>query len=121
VPDLVRRFLKGTGHGGADPEVNPLFWQPEELTGLNRQLVLVGAAEIALQEGKDWAGLCGKAGIGHKLVVEWAQLHVYAMGSRWVDPRVREKTDNLILDWISNCVRVEKSEVDGQRFRSLDQ
>ncbi|EXJ91708.1 hypothetical protein A1O3_00258 [Capronia epimyces CBS 606.96] len=107
VPMFVRMFL-GQGqsqHKGDSPDVNPLYRTPESLRYLNPQLVLVGAAEFTLQESKDWAALCLKAGVEHELVVEWGQLHVYALGSSFLDPEVRRKTDQKVVGWISRHIK----------------
>ncbi|ETN36649.1 uncharacterized protein HMPREF1541_08927 [Cyphellophora europaea CBS 101466] len=87
-----------------DFDVNPLYQQPGDIHGLNPQLILVGAGEFALQDSKDWAELCAKAGVKHRLVCEWGQLHIYAMGSTWLEPSVRRKTELSIVDWIAICV-----------------
>ena len=84
------------------PEVNPLYRHPTELAGLCPQLVLVGGAEFALYDSKRWAELCKSAGVECSLHVEWGQLHIYAMGSAFVLPAVRRKTDHRILEWISS-------------------
>ena len=74
-----------------DPEVNPLFSKPEELRRLHPQLILVGGAEFCHQDGRNLAVLWKKAGVRHELVAEWAQMHVYALGSALIEPAVREK------------------------------
>lgn len=103
VPRLARLFA---GSYELDsPEVSPLLRKPEELRGLCPQLILAGAAEFALSDSKAWARMCADAGVPHKLHVEWAQLHIYAMGSRFIDPHVRRRTDLQILHWIHSHVR----------------
>lgn len=102
VPLLAKQWLGGAAPD--DPDVNPLFRQPHELDGLNRQLILVGAGEFAMQEGKEWASLCDKAGIKKKLVLEYGQLHVYALGSAWLAPKVRRETEASIFDWMKDCI-----------------
>lgn len=102
TPDFAKKWLNGIDP--MSPDVNPLYRQPEELQGLNPQLMLVGAGEFALQEGKDWAALCKKAGIRHRLVCEWGQLHIYALGSAWLAPDVRRRTDESIMDWMRLCL-----------------
>ncbi|KAK5460810.1 hypothetical protein LTS15_002873 [Exophiala xenobiotica] len=101
VPMFSRMFLGQSKYKGDSPEVNPLYRTPESLRNLNPQLILVGAAEFTLQESKDWAALCRKAGVEHELVVEWGQLHVYALGSRFLDSEVRRRTDEKVVGWMS--------------------
>jgi hypothetical protein len=38
--------------------------------------------------------------VKHDLVVEWGQMHVYALGSSWLEPGVRKKTEMKIVDWM---------------------
>ena len=102
VPNITAMFLGS--RSGTDPEVNPLFSKPGELKGLNPQLILVGGAEFCHQDGRDLATLCKKAGVKHELVAEWAQMHVYALGSAFIEPAVREKTDLKIVEWIKSSV-----------------
>lgn len=102
VPGITKMFLGSCS--GSDPEVNPLFSNPDELKGLNPQLVLLGGAEFCHQDGRDLAVLCKRAGVKHQLVVEFGQLHVYALGSKWIDPEIRAKTDTKIVDWIQAAV-----------------
>ena len=102
VPKLAQLFA---GDYDLDsPEVNPLFRKQEELRGICPQLILVGGAEFALSDSKSWARACDDADIPHKLHVEWGQLHIYAMGSRLLDPRIRQRTDRQIIDWIGKHV-----------------
>lgn len=102
VPGITKMFLGS--RSGSDPEVNPLFSNPNELKGLNPQLILLGGAEFCHQDGRDLAVLCKRAGVKHQLVVEFGQLHVYALGSKWIAPEIREKTDTKIVDWIKAAV-----------------
>lgn len=102
VPAMFRLFLGEAD--GSDPGVNPLHRQPDEIRFLNPQLILTGGAEMAMFDGRQWADLCARAGIKHELTLEWGQLHIYAMGSAWVDPGVRLKTDNRILEWIDENI-----------------
>ncbi|KAL2831018.1 alpha/beta-hydrolase [Aspergillus pseudoustus] len=99
VPLMFGLFLGGK-KDGSDPDVNPLCRKPNEMHFLNPQLILTGGAEMAMWDGRRWAHLCGEAGVSHELVVEWGQLHIYAMGSKWVERRVREKTEERIISWI---------------------
>ncbi|KAF9781428.1 hypothetical protein IL306_014047 [Fusarium sp. DS 682] len=103
VPRLARFFA---GDFALDsPEVNPLSRQPEEIHGLSPQLILVGAAEFALYDSKAWAQLCGAAKVHRQLHIEWGQLHIYAMGSRWIDPTIRKQTDLKIIGWITEHLK----------------
>lgn len=99
VPVLSAMFI-GT-NDPKHPSVNPLLHSPEDLRGLCPQLVLVGAGEFALQDSKAWALLCRQAGVELELVVERGQPHIYAMGSKWLDPAVRQKTENKIVKWMA--------------------
>jgi acetyl esterase/lipase len=101
-PIYVAKWLNGAP--GTSKDVNPLFRQPAEVQGLNPQLILVGAGEFALQESKDLAKLCDEAMVQNELVCEWGQLHIYAMGSTWVDPTVRKRTDGKIIRWMKRCI-----------------
>jgi len=103
VPMMFKMFLGDMP--GESPDVNPLFREPKEIRNLSPQLILVGGAEYAMQDGRDWSYLCKAAGVKHRLVVEWGQLHIFAMGSRWVDPEIRQRTDNTIIDWVQCCMR----------------
>lgn len=103
VDGLVTLFI-GPERARDSPEINPLHVAPADLQGICPQLILVGGGEFALQDSKEWAKACRTAGLEHKLVVEWGQLHIYAMGSAWVDPSVRRKTDGAIIDWIKEHV-----------------
>lgn len=98
VPALVSLFI---GNRSPDsPDVNPLYCQPEELKGLSPQLIFTGGGEFARYDSEEWAKVCQKAGLDYKLTIEWAQLHIYAVGSRFTDPAVRRKTDDMIIEWI---------------------
>ncbi|RFU29303.1 hypothetical protein B7463_g7036, partial [Scytalidium lignicola] len=103
VPQLAAMFRGSLP--GTSTEVNPLYILPDKISSLNPQLIFVGGAEFALQDSKEWAALCEKANVKHKLVVEWGQLHVYALGSRLLDPKIRTKTDALIISWILECTK----------------
>ncbi|KAH0842475.1 hypothetical protein FOPE_07489 [Fonsecaea pedrosoi] len=102
VPALVQMFIGDWPP--ESPEVNPLYRQPEELSGLSPQLIFTGGAEFARYDSEQWAQMCHSAGVESKLVIEWGQLHIYAMGSKWTDPAVRRKTDGLIIEWLKNHV-----------------
>lgn len=102
VPGLVKLFIGG--RSATDPEVNPLYEPTQEVQKLSPQLIFAGGAEFARADAELWAELCHKAGLRHHLRLEWAQLHVYALGSKLTDPRVRETSDSLIVDWILSCV-----------------
>jgi acetyl esterase/lipase len=83
-----------------DPDVNPLYRSIDEVKGLNPQLIFVGAAEFALSDSKDWARKCREAGVECELQVEWGQLHVWALGSKFIDPELRRRTDERIVEWM---------------------
>lgn len=91
-------------YAGTSPEVNPLYRAPDELRGMSPQLVLVGAAEFALNEAVAWGYQCGRAGVRCKVVREWGMMHIYALGSSWLPQAVRNKTDKYIIDWIEMCL-----------------
>jgi acetyl esterase/lipase len=83
-----------------DPDVNPLYRPIDEVKRLNPQLIFVGAAEFALSDSKDWARKCREAGVECELQVEWGQLHVWALGSKFIDPELRRRTDERIVEWM---------------------
>jgi acetyl esterase/lipase len=101
-PMYVAQWLNGIP--GRTPDVNPLYRQPGEIRGLNPQLILVGAGEFALQDSKDLAELCSRAQVPNQLICEWGQLHIYALGSAWLEPAVRRKTDATIMSWMKQCL-----------------
>ena len=102
VPLMAKAFLGK--YSGKDAEVNPLYRSTEQIAGISPQLILVGAAEFALSDSKEWARKCRKAGVVHELVVGWGQLHVWALGSSFVDPDLRRKTDEHMIDWMISCL-----------------
>ncbi|KAK5400811.1 hypothetical protein LTR06_011232 [Exophiala xenobiotica] len=101
-PIYAAQFLGGLP--GDSKQINPLYREPSEITGLNPLLILTGAAEFAVQDSKDLAMLASKAGVENKLICEQGQLHIYALGSTWLDPRIRERTDKTIVDWMKRCI-----------------
>ncbi|OAP57404.1 hypothetical protein AYL99_08142 [Fonsecaea erecta] len=103
VPALAKLFVGDVP--GDSPEVNPLHHRPEALAGLGPQLIFTGGAEFARYDSEKWAELCRAAGVECKLIIEWAQIHIYAVGSKFTDPAVRRKTDGLIIQWIKEHVR----------------
>lgn len=102
VPVLTSMWLGG--RPGDSPEVNPLCCTPEDIRGLNPLLILAGGGEFLVEDSRDLADLCRRAGVRHELVVEWGHLHIYAMGGRWIDPAICRKTDDKILGWINEFV-----------------
>lgn len=98
VPALVKLFIRE--RSPTSPEVNPLYCPVSELDGLCPQLILVGGGEFALYDSKRWAEVCAQAGVEYKLNIEYGQLHIYAMGSKFVSPAVRHKTDSMIVEWL---------------------
>lgn len=109
TPVLVSQWLNGCPPDS--PEANPLYRNADEIPGLNPQLILVGAGEFALRDSIDWAALCATAGVKHQLVREWGQLHIYALGSKWLAPKIRQRTEHSIIDWIKMCLTITTSEV----------
>lgn len=103
VPAMAKSFL-GV-YAGTDPEVNPIYRPLDQIKGLNPQLIFVGAAEFALSDSKDWARRCKDAAVKCELHVEWGQMHIWAMGSSFIKPELREKTDTRMVDWMIECVR----------------
>ena len=69
VPLMANAFLGP--YKADDPDVNPLYRSLDDVTGLNPQLIFVGAAEFALSDSKDWARKCREAGVECELQVEW--------------------------------------------------
>jgi acetyl esterase/lipase len=105
VPTFANAWLNG--EPGDSPLINPLYCSPSDFEGMNPVLILVGGGEFALQEGKDLAKRLQDAGVRQHLEVEWGQMHLYALGSKWVDPVVRRKTDGMIYRWILECLASE--------------
>lgn len=103
VPALVSLFTGGLPPDS--PEVNPLYCPPTDIKGLSPQLILTGGAEFARRDSERWAEKCSEADVKHKLNIEWGQLHIYAVGSKFTAPEVRRKTDHLIIDWIKNHIK----------------
>lgn len=106
VPVMAKAFL-GT-FSGTDPEVNPIYQPLGRIEGLNPQLIFVGAAEFALSDSKDWARKCKDAGIKCELHIEWGQMNIWAMGSSFIDPKLRDRADARMIDWIVECVHGEE-------------
>ena len=100
VPILLPMFLGDLP--GTSPEINPIHCDLDVVKQLSPQLVLVGSAEFVLQDSRAWAARCAEAKLHHKLIIERGQLHIYAMGSRFIDPGTREKTDSEIVSWIKH-------------------
>lgn len=101
VPPTAKAFV-GPRYASDDPDLSPLHRTPDELTGLSPQLILAGGAEFALWDSKRWATLCRTAGVQHRLIVGWGQLHVWALGSDWIAPSLREATDSTIVNWMGS-------------------
>lgn len=102
VPSLIKMFI-GERPPTA-PEINPLHCQPSELADLSPQLILVGGGEFAIYDSKKWAEMCRSAGLECSLTIEWGQLHIYAMGSDWIAPSIRRKTDDRIIEWVQSHI-----------------
>ena len=106
VPAMAKAFLGGLP--GSDKEVNPLRRACNEVQGISPQLILVGAAEFARADSVDWAAKCREAKIQHELVVEWGQLHVWALGSSFIEPSLRRKTDERMLTWMAVNIKNDR-------------
>jgi epsilon-lactone hydrolase len=104
VPILGDAFIGSSGYTRTSPEVNPLYLDPNFVKGLNPQLIFVGAAEFCIADSKDWADICRKGLVEHDLVVERGELHIYAMGSKWLTHAVREKTYQKMFGWMKKYV-----------------
>lgn len=102
VPVFSAAWLNGVSP--TSPDVSPLHRTAAEIHDLNPLLILVGGGEFALQDSKDLAALCKRAKLPHHLEVEWGQMHLYGLGSKWISPKVREKTDDMIYRWIGDCL-----------------
>lgn len=102
VPVMAKAFL-GV-YSSTDAEVNPLLQPLQRINGLNPQRVFVGAAEFALSDSKDWARRCQEAGVKCELHIEWGLMHLWALGSNFIEPALREKTDARMVDWIIEYV-----------------
>lgn len=105
TPALVSQWMRD--YPPDAPDANPLYRRADEILGLSPQLILVGGGEFALHDSKEWAALCARAGVKHRLVCEWGQLHIYALGSRWLAPVVRQQTETSIIEWIKTCITAE--------------
>ncbi|OQU94469.1 hypothetical protein CLAIMM_00823 [Cladophialophora immunda] len=103
VPALAKLFVGDIPPDS--PQVNPLHHKPGALEGLSPQLIFTGGAEFARYDSEKWAELCRAAGVECKLIIEWAQLHIYAVGSKFTDPAVRRKTDGMIIQWMKDHVQ----------------
>lgn len=108
VPRLTGMFL-GSNYTGVDPAANPLCREVADIEGLNSQLIIVGAAEFALQDSKEWAALCKKAKVTNELIIGHGELHVWALGSSFIDPILRVKTDEKIISWMIDCSALNSS------------
>lgn len=82
------------------PEVNPLYCQDDDLARLPPVRIFVGGGDFVLPECHDLVARFESAGVRFEMTIEWGQFHLYALGSPWIEPKVRNRTDALILDWI---------------------
>ncbi|KAK5045787.1 hypothetical protein LTR84_008880 [Exophiala bonariae] len=103
VPGLVSLFIGS--YARDSPEVNPLHRESGDINGLSPQLIFTGGAEFARRDSEMWAEKCGQADVEHKLIIEWGQLHIYAVGSKFTAPAIRAKTDDLIIGWMKQHVK----------------
>jgi acetyl esterase/lipase len=104
VPRLAKMFV-GQKYTGNSPDLNPLYRDLEDVKELSPQLIIAGGAEFALGDAKSWATTCAKAEVIHELVIGWGQLHVWALGSDFIDPSLREATDQKIIGWMLDSRR----------------
>jgi acetyl esterase/lipase len=104
VPRTNAMFLAGIP--GDHGNVNPFYCDTTEMEGLNPQLILAGGGEFAVEESRILADRCQKSGVKYDLVVEWGQLHLYALGSKWIDPTIRKETDSKIFRWFQECLKL---------------
>lgn len=102
VPLFAKRWIGDID--GTSPEVNPLYCDPTDFQGLPPQLMLVGGGDFVVPECRDLARLFRVAGLRHEMVVEWGEFHLYALGSKWVHPEIRRKTDAHILGWVAEAL-----------------
>jgi len=104
VPLFATRWIRDID--GASHEVNPLYCKSSDFHGLPPQLILVGGGDFVLPECRELSQRFTEAGLRHKMVVEWGEFHLYALGSKWVDPRTRAKTEATIFGWIAQALKV---------------
>lgn len=102
IPSITRLFLGDAP--GTSPDVNPLFCSRDQVSKLTPQLILAGAADVALRDSEMWVHMLKKTGVRHDFVVELGQMHIYAIGSSFLDPKVRKLTDEKIMDWMKKCI-----------------
>lgn len=105
VPLFAKRWIGDID--GSSPQVNPLYCDPAQFHGLPPQLILVGGGDFVLPECRELARLFTTAGLRHKMVVEWGEFHLYALGSKWIHPRTRSKTDALIFSWLAEALDIK--------------
>lgn len=104
VPYFAKRWVGNIK--GTSPEVNPLYCDTTRFEGLPPQLMLVGGGDFVLPECRELDQLFTSAGLPHQFVIEWGQIHLYALGSKWIDPEIRTRTDGAIFGWIMKHVKV---------------
>lgn len=114
VPFVTETWLGGLD--GNSPYANPLCYEPNQLYGLNQQLIFVGGAEFAIQDSRNLSQLLGKAHVPHELHVGWGEMHIYAMGSDWVAPSVQRQTDAAIIVWILDAIEGKSAHSQGVDF-----
>lgn len=104
VPLFARRWIGDIS--GKSPEVNPLYHEPFKFSELSPQLVLVGGGDFVLPECRELIQIFKTAGLSHRFVVEWGQIHLYALGSTWITPEVRSRTDSIIFNWVLETLKM---------------
>lgn len=102
VPLFAKRWIGDLS--GDSPAVNPLYCSTSDFQNLPPQLIFAGGGDFVLPECRELVQLFSKAGLRHNLVVEWGQLHLYGLGSEWIEPSVRSRTDAIMFDWIVQAV-----------------
>jgi monoterpene epsilon-lactone hydrolase len=105
LPLATRQFVGGVE--ATSPEVNPLYCPPSDFSHLPPQLVLVGGGDFVLPECRDLARVFTEAGIRFNMVVEQGEFHLYALGSKWIKPETRSRTNAAIVSWVADALKNE--------------
>lgn len=104
VPLFAKRWIGEID--GTSPEVNPLYCKPSDFDGIPPQLILVGGGDFVLPECRELCRLFREANLQHEMVVEWGEFHLYALGSRWIHPTTRAKTDAIFFRWLTEALKI---------------